>query len=478
MAPDFPPIDYETIKTALKEELDVFIKKLEAIKRGAIIYDWGGVKFLPLCTIKGYFAHDVEHLVDPRTGHEVLVCADPHVSRKVWIYDMWEEKVIWEYVVPGTAFPNPTIAHMFLEDVPDLNARAGDIVCPDRDNRVIIVDRDDKTIRKAITPSSVSYLHETLPVPGYADLLITDYFRSSISRMRADGTFVWDVSGIGGGIAKASLIPVGIHTGSFGGHIVVAENADERGVMEVNWDNGSIVWRKPPMFNGSIMNYGTILTKPHSAFRMAGGEVNGNPTVVGLEGGGGIVAIDYYGRPIWGFKGGYSNYVDYPGGSLYYHPNPCFLNEITDVFPTLDGMVGFASQIGYGLTLIGKLVGLPRTRKMDWLILWNYLTSDGWTELHPPISMVGWEAINITVQNIGANSVDIELYGVPFAYANYGWLNVWGMNKPIDYATIPSGEMYEQYIDKPYQFIRFRWKNSTPGYNTVIRAWAVQEGYG
>jgi len=301
---------------------------------------------------------------------------------------------------------------------------------------------------------------------------VTDYLRGSISRLTPDGTFTWDVTGMGNA-AKASLIPAGIHTASFGGHAVVALNQDIRGVVEVNRDDGSILWQKPEPLNGDKVNFGTLLTKPHSAFRMGGVEVYGNPTVVGLEAGGGIVAIDYYGRPLWGFVGGMS--TDKYG--VYYYPTPHGLLEVTDVFPTLDGLVGFAAQAGYGCTLVGELLGVPRKRVLSWMVLWNKTTGDDWEELKPPISMAGWDELLLIFQNIhDSNSADVEVSAIPFHYANWDWVYNWGMYKTIDAHTIGPGEKHEVYVDKPYPMIRVRWRSSTPGSPATLRAFAVHRG--
>ena len=64
------------------------------------IFDWLGVKFRVLCALRNVFAHDVEHVIDPRTGHEVLVLADPHIYRGVKIFDLKEREIVWEYRSP------------------------------------------------------------------------------------------------------------------------------------------------------------------------------------------------------------------------------------------------------------------------------------------------------------------------------------------------------------------------------------------
>lgn len=427
------------------------------------IFDWLGVKFRVLCALRNVFAHDVEHVVDPRTGHEVLVMASPHTYRGVRIYDLKEREVVWEYQVPGSAVDNPHCAHMVMFDAEPHNAREGDVITADRDNRLIIVDRDTKEIRKAITPPEVSWLHETLLTAPNTSI-ITDYGRQTISKMNEWGEFLWDTGPLGGGVAKANPIPGAMHTASFGGHYVVAINREWGFVVEIDDNDGSEVWRKP----GGEVDYGMSLPKPHSAFRMGGVECRGNPTVVGLEAGGGIVAIDYHGRPLWGFLGGIVA-GDY---ELYYQPPPHFLLEVTDVFPTLDGHVGFAAQAGYGCTIVGELLGVPRRRRMAWTLVKDHLTGDGWEEPAAPICASGWEETTILALNTGDHPADLRVEGVPDHHAAKNLLNA-GYRRTLFDGSVAPGEEVEL-TDQKYPFLRVMWRSSTAGQPAKLTVYVLQ----
>ena len=426
------------------------------------VFDWLGVRFRVLCALRGVYAHDCEHVVDPRTGHEVLVMADPHIFRGVRIFDLKEREIVWEYQVPGENVPNPHCAHMYPWDAEPFNAEAGDIITADRDNHLIVVDRDTKKIKKSVTPAAVDWLHETLPIwPNM--VIITDYGRKTISEMTPWGSFQWDLN-LGGNAAKVSLIRGGIHPASFGGHVIVALNELWGYVVEVNWDSGEEAWRKP---SGEV-DFGMSLTKPHSAFRMGGVEVWGSPTVVGLEAGGGIVAIDYYGRPLWGF----ASAVVCGDYFLYYPPPPHFLLEVTDVFPTLRGTVGFAAQAGYNCTIVGELLGVPRKRRMAWTLVKDHLTGDDWEEPGAPISTVGWEETTILALNMGNYTADLRVEGVPDHCVDRGRINA-GYRKTLFSGSVAPGEDVEL-TDQKYPFLRVMWKSTNAGQPAKLTIYVLQ----
>ena len=64
----------------------------------------------------GYAPHYAEHVIDPLDGKPKLVMADPHIRHSVYIYNLVDKKIEWEFRVPGSRVPNPHVAHIITDE--------------------------------------------------------------------------------------------------------------------------------------------------------------------------------------------------------------------------------------------------------------------------------------------------------------------------------------------------------------------------
>ncbi|MDW7977429.1 MAG: hypothetical protein RMH74_01340, partial [Candidatus Caldarchaeum sp.] len=183
---------------------------------------------------RGYTPHFAEYVVDPLTGDEVVVMADPHSRKSAYIYDPVKKRIIWEYRVPGTSISaNPHIARIAVERMSKFKIRPGDVLCADLDNRFVVVDRVKKTVRWSFRPDDAKWSHDLMPTSDFQDVLTTDYATGYLRRVNAEGVVLWSVN-LGKGLAKLSRIagetPSRIHGNSFGGEILATVNQSFRGV--------------------------------------------------------------------------------------------------------------------------------------------------------------------------------------------------------------------------------------------------------
>lgn len=367
-----------------------------------IIYGFSGFKFRILFYRHGYAIHYAEHVIDPIDNREKLVMADPHNRFSVAIYDVARNS-IEEFVVPGRAIPNPHVAHMLLEDISKIGGAAGDIICPDRDGRWVLIDRESGKIKWSLYIDDAEWPHDIVPIDG--DFIVTDYgsggYGGFVRRIRYDGETIWSLQL--SNAAKISKIfgstASGIHSNSFGGHFLVAQNADLGAVYELS-DNGEVVWRCPKI-QGTTNS--TWLFKPHSAFRMGLAEAGGNLTVVGLEAGGGIIAIDYNCRPRWGITSLYSHIP-----SPHYTPSSYGLFETTHVFPTLRGSIGAVDWRGHAGSQVIEVVEVPKTG-LAWILALGIDPGNGvW--LDPPLEILDREYVAMDIANNGDSKIRWSLY--------------------------------------------------------------------
>jgi hypothetical protein len=367
------------------------------------VYGFRGFKFRTLFYRHGYTVHYAEHVVDPRDGREKLVMADPHNRFSVVIYDVGKGVIEEELVVPGKSIPNPHVAHILLEDVSVIGGKAGDIVCADREGRWVLIDRDEKRVKWSLSLEDTAWPHDIVPIEE--GFIVTDYGSGGeggfVRKVDFNGVTKWSLPM--SGAAKVSRIfgstASGIHSNSFGGDYIVAQNSDVGGVYELD-DEGRVVWKCPK-------SYGEVnsiwLFKPHSAFRLGLAEASGNLTIVGLEAGGGIVAIDYYCRPRWGVTSTYSHIP-----VLHYRPSTYGLLETTHVFPTLWGTVGAIDWRGYAGSAVIEIVEVPRT-PLTWVLALGIDPGDGvW--LDPPLEVLDREFVAMDLVNSGEAKVRWSLH--------------------------------------------------------------------
>ncbi|MEM4031639.1 MAG: hypothetical protein QXO28_06455, partial [Ignisphaera sp.] len=251
--------------------------------------------------------------------------------------------------------------------------------------------------------SDSEWPHDIIHVDG--GFIVTDYgsggYGGFVRRVRYDGETVWNIPL--NNAAKISRIfgstASGIHTNSFGGDFLVAQNADLGVIYELDAD-GEIVWKCPK--SGNTTN-SIWLFKPHSAFRMGLAEAGGNLTVVGLEAGGGIVAIDYNCRPRWGITSAYSHIP-----SPHYTPSSYGLLETTHVFPTLWGSIGAVDWRGYAGSQVIEVVEIPK-KPLTWILALGIDPGNGvW--LDPPLEILDREFIAMDIVNNGDAKIRWSLY--------------------------------------------------------------------
>jgi len=377
------------------------VRTCVAMKR--TVFDFRGFKFRILFYKHGYAVHYAEHVVDLRDGREKLVMADPHNRFSVIVYDVVKGVVEEEIPVPGKTLPNPHTAHLLLEDVPVVNGKAGDILCVDRDGRWVLIDRDEKKVKWSLSLSDAEWPHDIIPVEG--GFVVTDYGAGGsggfVRKVSFSGATLWSLPM--SNAAKISKIfsstASSIHGSSFGGDYIVVQNSVVGRVYEVS-DDGRIVWRCP---RGYGETNSTWLFKPHSAFRLGLAELGGNLTVVGLEAGGGIIAVDRNCRPVWGVTSAYSH-IPAP----YYKPSAYGLFETTHVFPTLWGTIGAVDFMGYAGSAVIEIVEVPKA-PLAWILALGVDPGNGmW--LDPPLEILDRESIAIDIVNHGEAKAKWSLY--------------------------------------------------------------------
>jgi len=407
-------------------------------------YGFAGFKFRVLFAKWSWAPHYAEHVIDPLDGREKLVIADPHVRHAVAIYDPVRGVIEWELQVPGRLVPNPHIAHMVTDQNPvtgpfwsniaeKIGAQPGDIVCADRDNRLVVIDRDRRAVKKAISIPDAKWLHDIIPSKSGDGVIIDDYSAGWVRKVGFDGSIKWSIP-----LKMASKISTiyavaSSHVESFGGDYLVVSNDNPHGIYEVT-DNGEKVWAcppDPPCINATWLNH------PHSGFRYGLAELGGNVTVVGLEGGGGIIAVDKDCRPRWGFMKVHSNLL----GDRYvelYRPSHYGFFETTHVFPLLNGGIGAIDWRGKYSSQIVEVLEIPRKARFAWLLAWDYRVGGEWVYLDPPVEVDEWDSVYIDFTSVGGDPLVYEVYATtlpqlyPWDYPHHWKLIATGVVKHGD----------------------------------------------
>ncbi len=431
------------------------------------ILNVSGFKFRILFYKPGYTPHYAEHIIDPKDNREKLVMADPHNRFSVIIYDIAKEFIEEEIKVPGGFIPNPHTAHIAIEEIPAINVEPGDILCSDRAGRWILIDRDSHEVKWSLALDDSEWPQDILPSSDGKGVIVTDYGASGyggfVRKVFFNGVTVWSIPIFGA--AKISRVfgstTSGIHSNSFGGNYIVVQNGVFSGIYELD-EEGSIVWQCPKGV-GSTNNF--WLFKPHSAFRIGLAESGGNLTVVGLEAGGGIVAIDYFCRPRWGVM---STYTIYP--IHYYRPSRYGLMETSHVFPTLRGTVAAVDWRGYAGSIVIELLEIPKA-PLSWLLAWDLDPGPRGIWLDPPLEVLDFDFITITLVNIGENSVKWRLYASaqPILMEEY-FDSIW---RNISSGILNGGDTISIEVDnrvKRYAFLRLRVERGIEDVPSKVRA--------
>ncbi|MEM3095618.1 MAG: PQQ-binding-like beta-propeller repeat protein [Nitrososphaerota archaeon] len=389
----------------------------------------GGVLCKILFAKTGYTPHYTEHVQDPVTGEDVLVMADPHSRRSAIIYNPDRDKIVWEYRVGGEAVnANPHIARLITERVPKLRARPGDLICADRDNRFIVVDRRSKRIKWSFRPADARWSHDSLLTADHEGLIITDYATGYIRRIDFEGRVVWSRN-LGKGLAKLSRIagatPSGIHSNSFGGDVLATVNQSVRGVYELDEETGEIVWSCPPPKGSKNV---TLTLKPHAAVRTGLAEMGGNLTVFNQEAGGGLLAVDKDCRPRWGWI----KPLIALEGQEHYRPSAVGLYETTHVFLTNYGTIGFIDWNFPNLATVYEMLEIPVMRRSSWLLAWSRRGGPREEFLDPPIETGEWDVTSIHCRNHGRNPMALDIYATYGSYVDTGDAGQWRLVKSLE----------------------------------------------
>jgi len=371
-------------------------------------FEFSGFGFEVVLSLKGCFPHYAEHVIDPMTGKEVFVIADPHYRKSALIVNPRTEEVMWEFRVPGTLHgSNPHIAHIIPEDIPGLGD-AGWIICGDRDTNFIVVDRDGN-IQKTINQGG--WPHDCLLNKYFNALYVTSYANPGyLRKIDFNGNIIWEVSE--NEYAKLSLIESGGHTQSYGGDLIAVKNRDFAFIEERKDSDGTRVWECPQ--EAENPKYGSWLPKPHSAFRLGFAEGDGNLTVVGFEASGGIAAVDKECRIRWGVGRAFFDTWDGTG----YRGNAYGLLETTHVFPFLDGSIGFIDWRGRKCSQICKLKKIPE-HQFTWYAWRDWDPGNTWSYLKM-FDVINWSEVYLRFINKGDNMADIKIYTVTrgFVYSS------------------------------------------------------------
>ena len=459
-------------------ELTALADKLDTLNISHEIIDWAGLKFRILFAEYGYTPHFASHIKDPVDDREKLVLAIPHTSNEkrhsVIIYDLKSKQIEQEIFLPfggmyGTHH-NPHVAHVLTTDplrdpiaggwtdeqLKSLNAAEGDIICPANDNTWVVIDRDTGNIIHKIVPSNPDWVHDILPSRDGQNFIATCWGENGwFRKIKADGTTVWNVDQVNS--AKASIIePVqGTHTSSYGGDYIIACNTDNGPILEIR-DDGSEAWRCDGRSGNINQLWGQ---RPHSAFRMGISEGQ-DLTVIGYEGGG-FLAVDENCRPVWGV---YSVLNSNIGPNSGFAPPTRLLSQVTHVFPTLHGTIGFVSFYGKYMSVVGEVLGMPYHQKHCFVLAQDIHPPDDWQYYDPPIRILDWDYVSIDFVNLGSNSLDYEVFATKTPHlCSWDFPDLW---KSIASGSVAGGDIATVEIDnrsRLYSAIRVRGKRTTSG---------------
>jgi hypothetical protein len=334
----------------------------------------------------------------------------------VFIYDLEKHEVEWEYFVQGHATnANPHIARILPVDIPEIGASRGSVMMADRDNTWIFVERESKNVQCKLTLPDCKWAHDILLSKNRDGFIVTDYLTGFLRKIDFKGDIVWRHDNFGP-MAKLSVVegstPSGVHSNSLGGDYLAARNSIPYGVFEIRDEDGLVV-ESIPRGEGTLNNFWCNV--PHSAFRKGIAEHRGNLTIIGFEGGGGIVALDQWQRPRWGIMKGFTNI-----GRTQYIPSRYGLIETTHVFPTLTGGVGAVDWSGAYSSRVIEVLKWPRST-LSFLLAWGYDPKEG-AFLDPPLDVIGYNDILISIHNRGEGAVTGKLLetNAPIALDNAG----------------------------------------------------------
>lgn len=327
----------------------------------------------------------------------------------------------------------------------------------DRDQNVIVVDRETKSLKFQKAVPWDAALASMVRLSKDDNLIVSDYNAPRLSKLTIpDLSEVWYRTDI----ENPSKIST-VRAGSFGGDYLVCNNMFEGGILEIKDSDGSIAWQNPEGVAGQSRprGKGTWTGCPHSAFRLGNVEAQGNVTVVGSETDGAILGISCNKEPIFGFSPAWAAW----GNNYYYYFNPYGLGEVQMVFPTLSGRIGFAAVSGFGdSSVVGEIISLPSKQFVNFVLAYGRSSTDSYEVLEPPINSMGWDNIQIGIKNTGGNSLDYRISGY--------MTNIVDRNNYPDFGrftivedSLPAGDSYEDIFSHSFTFYLVEIKSTTSG---------------
>ncbi len=426
-----------------------------------------GLVWRTLFSQSGYTLHYAQHMIDPSDGKEKLIMFDPHTLKGVMIYDFEKKRLEWELKVPGTEVANPHQGFVLQEDRQGFGKK-GDVVCCDRDNNIIVVDRDTKNVkfRKKPLGLDVKWLHcINMAIDG--NLIVTDYLAPQISKLSLpDLSEIWSIVDIP---KPSKIMPIegkGLdHNPSFGGDYIIASNTFEGKVYEIRDMDGSVAWSSD---RESVL---CDISCPHGCFRMGRVENNGSVTLVHGEGDGTVAGINYEGIPVFGILPGSS--WERQDGRIRYDFNPYLMGEITSVFPTLGGKIGFCSWSGVNRAIFGEIIHFPSKQRVSYCLKREATLDDFvWSHL---VSTSCWDETLVVIKNKGNKSLDYQIDGYMSSSPRVSNDPEWGRLPSIFSGCVNAGEFYQTCITSSYTSLRLGIKSTTLGQGTDCEVWISQK---
>lgn len=97
---------------------------------------------------------------------------DPQSREAAFIYDLNKEEITWEVHVPGSKIANPHQGFLLKKDIPNFGKK-GDICCTDKDNNILLIDREEKetVFQKQPVDWSPEWPHCVHPSRNYESLI-------------------------------------------------------------------------------------------------------------------------------------------------------------------------------------------------------------------------------------------------------------------------------------------------------------------
>lgn len=456
-------------------------------------YGSGGFEYHVLFHERGYTPHQVNHqkaMADwtdttevgesTQEGDEILFMCDPHTAISAFIYNLRTKQIEWEYDVSGsgTASPNPHQGFIADFDNADQNIEKGDIVITNQDNKIVVVDRETKNKKTEKDPIGMTtdVLHCVHPSKDRNHLLLTDYQSHEVAKLQLSDLNAVQNNTFFDRPSKITTIPDNQrHFSDYGGDYLVCFNTRGGVVMEVNEDLMNI-WDTSQNSDSRTASRGNFnnspIPKPHRAYRSGRVEQGGGVTITHSEATGTIMGIDRYARPVWAV--GVPTWEDLSNADTdpHYHTDENTLGEVTEVFESLQGRVGFSNWFTENSALVGEITKLPEKQSLHYARPTDYSTGDSF-EWMDPIRAQNADEIGIVINNRGTNSLDYEVYrvqGLDFSIGQIGDAGTQAESSRIEEASgsVASGGKTEVNVTNAATYVIYQFKSTSAGSSTTL----------